>query len=227
MLLILSNKNLNDCSLFIQGEWLCLNCQTQRALSGNLGDMGQIPRPLSTSVTESAALPNKQTSKISDDVQGIETPEYTVLKPTGEEQIAVSNVQPVESVAAAPASIETTDNTSIKAADKTDKWKPVLQESTVRQEKLTTEIAHTAEMLQIQSEIPPTEAVFTTFKLKSEIVQQMVSTKDEPTQAVDSPNIIKPPTVEASLEFKETLELTSMVMYKTHFPILKLIKFIT
>jgi len=28
-----------------QKEWLCLNCQTQRALSGQLGDSGKIPTP--------------------------------------------------------------------------------------------------------------------------------------------------------------------------------------
>ncbi len=28
---------------FFQAEWLCLNCQTQRALVGQLGDMGKIP----------------------------------------------------------------------------------------------------------------------------------------------------------------------------------------
>lgn len=194
--------------------------------------MGQIPRPLTTSVTESAALPKTQTIKISDDVRATEIPEPTVLKPTAEEQKVASNIQPVESVAAAPASIQTTDNTPIKAADKTDELKHAPPESTVRKEKLTPDkilqdvCSPTVEMLQIQSETPPTEAVITTLELKSEIVQPMVGTKDEPTQAVDSPNIMKPLPVEASLEFKETCELTSMVIYKIHLPILKIQIFI-
>lgn len=28
--------------VFLQAEWLCLNCQTQRAIAGQLGDMGKI-----------------------------------------------------------------------------------------------------------------------------------------------------------------------------------------
>lgn len=30
-------------NVFLQAEWLCLNCQTQRAITGQLGDMGKIP----------------------------------------------------------------------------------------------------------------------------------------------------------------------------------------
>ncbi|MCJ8733170.1 hypothetical protein PDJAM_G00220090 [Pangasius djambal] len=193
-----------------EGEWLCLNCQTQRALSGNLGDMGQIPRPLPMSGTESAALPKAQTIKVSEGGQAIETPVPTVLKPTTEEKIVASKV------AAPPASKHTTDDTLIEAADKTDELKCIPPEPTVREEKLTTEelIQHVssqeAEVLQKESETPSTEAVITKLELKSEIIQPMVGKRDEPTQAIDSPNIMKPPTVEASLELKETCELTPM-----------------
>lgn len=204
MILICQYGYIHDRYLFIQGEWLCLNCQTQRALSGNLGDIGQIHRSLPTTGTKSAALPKAQSIKISEGGQATEISGPAVLKLTPEEQILASKVLPVE---------------SIEAADKTDELKCIPPEPTVREEKLTTEelIQHVssqeAKILQIESETPPTESVITTHELKSEIVQPTVRTKDEPTQAMDSPNIMKPPTVEASFEFKEACELTSMVMY--------------
>lgn len=206
---------LTSCYLFKQGEWLCLNCQTQRALSGSLGDIEQIPRPLATSGTESAALPKDQTIKISDKVQATENPD-PVPKPTTEEQKVPSNVQPVESISAPSASILTTDDTPIRAADKSDVLKFVPPETTVRKEKLSTEIvlqhvsSQEVETLQIESETTPTEAVITTL---SEIVQSTVKPNNETTQAIDSLNEMKPSTVEVSFEFEESCKLTSMVMY--------------
>ncbi|XP_032545393.1 protein piccolo isoform X2 [Chiroxiphia lanceolata] len=44
-------------------EWLCLNCQTQRAMSGQLGDMGKVPLPKtgpSQPVSKPPATPPKQ-----------------------------------------------------------------------------------------------------------------------------------------------------------------------
>ncbi|OPJ77814.1 protein piccolo isoform C [Patagioenas fasciata monilis] len=44
-------------------EWLCLNCQTQRAMSGQLGDMGKVPLPKtgpSQPVSKPPASPQKQ-----------------------------------------------------------------------------------------------------------------------------------------------------------------------
>ncbi|XP_009999554.1 PREDICTED: protein piccolo [Chaetura pelagica] len=44
-------------------EWLCLNCQTQRAMSGQLGDMGKVPLPKtgpSPPVSKPPASPQKQ-----------------------------------------------------------------------------------------------------------------------------------------------------------------------
>ncbi|XP_068526047.1 protein piccolo isoform X5 [Anas acuta] len=44
-------------------EWLCLNCQTQRAMSGQLGDMGKVPLPKpgpSQPVSKPPATPQKQ-----------------------------------------------------------------------------------------------------------------------------------------------------------------------
>ncbi|XP_072003381.1 protein piccolo isoform X3 [Engystomops pustulosus] len=38
-------------------EWLCLNCQTQRALSGHLGDLDKIPQPLGLSSKSSPKHP--------------------------------------------------------------------------------------------------------------------------------------------------------------------------
>ncbi|KAF4072006.1 hypothetical protein AMELA_G00269390, partial [Ameiurus melas] len=195
-----------------EGEWLCLHCQTQRALSVNLGDMGQIPRPFSTSGTESAGLHKDQSIKISEGVQVTETPQPTVLKPNTEEQIVASKIQSLESVATPPASIQTTDTTPIEASDKTDALKCIPTEPTVREEKLTTEelIQHVssqeAAAIQIESETPPTEVVITTLELKSEIAQPMIRTKAE----VDFPKIMQPPTVAASMEFTETCELTTM-----------------
>lgn len=180
--------------------------------------MGQIPRPLPASGPESA-VPKVKTIKISEGGQATETPGPTVLKPTTEEQTMPLKLQPVECLAAPPASIKTTDEVPIEAADKTDEIKSVPPEPTVKQKKFTTkELIHHASSqesvtLQVQLETPPTEAGITKLVLKSEIVQPMIRTKNEPTQAIDSQDIMKPPTVEASLEFKETSELTSMVMY--------------
>ncbi|XP_053356073.1 protein piccolo [Clarias gariepinus] len=188
-----------------EGEWLCLNCQTQRALSGNLGDMGQIPTPLPTSETESAALPKALTIKISEVGQATETHEPAVIKPKTEIQIVTSKVEPVEAVAAPSAFIQ---STLIETADKTDEMKSTPAEPTVTQEKLTTEvpIKHVsfpeAETLQEEPETPPTDVVITSLEMKSKTVQPLVKTNDEPTQ-------LKPLTVKASLEFKETCELTS------------------
>lgn len=40
----------------LQEEWLCLKCQTQKALSGQLGDSGKMPRPvLAIAVTKESA----------------------------------------------------------------------------------------------------------------------------------------------------------------------------
>ncbi|KAF5889260.1 protein piccolo-like isoform X1, partial [Clarias magur] len=115
------------------GEWLCLNCQTLRALSGNLGDMGQIPTPLPTSATESAALPKAQAIKISEVGQATEIHEPAVIEPKNEIQIMTSKVEPVEAVAVPPASIQ---STLIEAAEKTDEMKMIPAEPTFTQEKL-------------------------------------------------------------------------------------------
>lgn len=184
--------------------------------------MGPSSTPLPTSGTESAALPKIQAIEISEDGQASETPGPTVLKSTTEEQIVASNVPPVESLTAPPASSKTTEETCLEAADKTNELKWIPPEPTVREEMRTTEelIEHVSsqevEMLRIESETPPTETVMTEPALKSEIVQPLVRAQYEPRQAIDSPDIIKPPTVEATLEYKETCELTSMVMYTTN-----------
>lgn len=202
---------IRDNYLFLQGEWLCLNCQTQRALSGNLGDMGQIPTPLPTSETESAALPKALTIKISEVGQATETHEPAVIKPKNEIQIVTSKVEPVEAVAAPSAFIQ---STLIETADKTDEMKSTPAEPTVTQEKLTTEVpikhvsSPEAETLQEEPETPPTDVVITSLEMKSKTVKPLVKTNDEPTQ-------LKPLTVKASLEFKETCELTSTVMSTT------------
>ncbi|XP_056655452.1 protein piccolo isoform X1 [Monodelphis domestica] len=44
-------------------EWLCLNCQTQRAISGQLGDMGKMPPsvpPVSSEIIQKAVVPQSQ-----------------------------------------------------------------------------------------------------------------------------------------------------------------------
>ncbi|KAI5623839.1 protein piccolo isoform X5 [Silurus asotus] len=146
-----------------EGEWLCLKCQTQRALSGKLGDMGDLPRPLPTSGAESAVLPTAQTIKGSQVVQGSETPVPVVLKPASKEQIVVSKVHPVESIAAPPASVQSTESTANKAADKTDELKCPSQELTVKEENLTLD-----EPLQI-AEIPPSKAVVKTHDSKKDL----------------------------------------------------------
>lgn len=48
--------NVNIFVLYLQKEWLCLNCQTQRALSGALGDSGTMLHP-----THAPAKPETQT----------------------------------------------------------------------------------------------------------------------------------------------------------------------
>ncbi|XP_069048688.1 protein piccolo isoform X4 [Lepisosteus oculatus] len=42
-------------------EWLCLNCQTQRALAGQLGDMGKMPPPVPMSVKPAQPSPTPKT----------------------------------------------------------------------------------------------------------------------------------------------------------------------
>ncbi|MBN3322862.1 PCLO protein, partial [Atractosteus spatula] len=42
-------------------EWLCLNCQTQRALAGQLGDMGKMPPPVPVSVKPAQPSPTPKT----------------------------------------------------------------------------------------------------------------------------------------------------------------------
>lgn len=49
-----------------QNEWLCLNCQTQRALLGQLGDSGKMPQPSPTSAkpeTKTTLVTKKAESK--------------------------------------------------------------------------------------------------------------------------------------------------------------------
>lgn len=175
-------------------------------------------RPLSTFGTESAASVKVQRIKILEGSQATETPGATVLKPTTEKQIVAAKDQPVESVGAPPASIKTTDETPIEAADKAYEVKCISPEPKVKEKMLTSEeliqqsSSQESEALQIESEKHPAEAVIKPV-LKSEIVQPVVRRKDEPAKAMASPDIMKPPTGETSFEFKETCELTSMVMY--------------
>lgn len=178
--------------------------------------MGQSSRPLPTSESESASLPKVQTVKVSDGAQATETAGPAVLKPTTPKQVVAVKVQPVEALAAPPASVKTTDETPLEAAGKTDELKYIPPEPIVREKKITTDehISSQEATLQRESEKPLAEAVITKPLLKSEDVQLIVRPIDEPTQAIDYPDMTKPPAGEASLGFKETC--TSMVMYTTH-----------
>lgn len=179
--------------------------------------MGQSTIPLPTFETESATLTKVQTIKVSVVPQATETPGPSVFKPTTSKQIVVARVQPVECLAAPPAAAKTTDETPHEAADNTDKLKYIPPEPTVREKKLTTEehvSPQEAETLKEESKKPLSKAVITKPVLKSENVQLIVRTTDDPKQAIDSPDLTKLPTVEVSLGFKETC--TSLVMYTTN-----------
>uniref|UniRef100_A0A8D0CU74 Zinc finger piccolo-type domain-containing protein n=1 Tax=Sander lucioperca TaxID=283035 RepID=A0A8D0CU74_SANLU len=68
----------------VSKEWLCLNCQTQRALSGQLGDSGKMPQlSLVSAKPETLATPaTKQTHRKTSPTKSEPTPVATKSQPT-------------------------------------------------------------------------------------------------------------------------------------------------
>lgn len=79
-------------SLCSQKEWLCLNCQTQRALSGQLGDMEKIqapkPMPAKAEKQQPTAPPKVQPAVPREDVAPTATPAASKPAPTKEETVS-------------------------------------------------------------------------------------------------------------------------------------------
>lgn len=98
--------NVNIFVLYLQKEWLCLNCQTQRALSGALGDSGIMLQP-----TRVPAKPETQT-----------IPTTNITEP----KTAPIKVEPTTSATKQPAPIQTKTvemppSTKAKVEPETDK----------------------------------------------------------------------------------------------------------
>lgn len=82
----------------IQKEWLCLNCQTQRALLGQLGDSGKLPQPSPVS-----AKPETQATPATKKAEP--TPAATKSQPTP---------APIKAVPTVPTPKEKMEPTSVK-----------------------------------------------------------------------------------------------------------------
>lgn len=92
--------------MFLQAEWLCLNCQTQRALSGQLGDMGKMPLSSSASVkAEPTVNPKTEISK-----PPAPSPKPSPEKHVEEVQAASTDVKTIVTTSAVPAAYLTLTN---------------------------------------------------------------------------------------------------------------------
>uniref|UniRef100_A0A8C8HNB3 Protein piccolo n=1 Tax=Oncorhynchus tshawytscha TaxID=74940 RepID=A0A8C8HNB3_ONCTS len=112
-------------------EWLCLNCQTQRALSGQLGDMGMMaqpqltmtgaqptPEPVATSTRTEPLFPAATTTE-----DPAVPPMSEPIPPTLTPALAQKELEPTVKAMTAPAPLPTTVATAIAVTPATVKAK--------------------------------------------------------------------------------------------------------
>ncbi|XP_035380869.1 protein piccolo isoform X2 [Electrophorus electricus] len=116
-------------------EWLCLNCQTQRALQQQMRDTGQNS---TSSVRSIEPDPKAQAIKTSVPSQAIEaTPGLIISKNESNQQAVTVSSLSVGSAHAAGGPVHTADVPPDKTVDKKPEWKCEIPQPAVKEEKKT------------------------------------------------------------------------------------------
>lgn len=199
--------------VYSQEEWLCLNCQTQRALLGQLGDSGKMPQPSPISAkpeTQATPAAKKAESKIA----------HTKTEPTPvatKSELTHATTQDVTTVTTPKAEAEPISvqmETTATTASTQNKLEITLTPTVPKVQPVTAENQSTAEnsmppvqqtLIAPKVEVPNTEVLKTgTVESKEEAVEVKPSETEDVKSKPEPPKEEIEATVASSVPVTET-----------------------
>lgn len=165
----------------LQNEWLCLNCQTQRALSGQLADTKNVPQssPIAAKVETQATPATEKADPNTAPIKSQHTPSSMKEIPT------VPTPEPIMEPVREEPTTATAASTQIKLETTISKVSPVTEEKLLLVEELSGPTLANVQQTLItpKAEIPNTEVS------KTATVEISEDTVNEPTREEDHPEV--------------------------------------